>query len=100
MRRTVCAFAVAAAISVAAGGTSNAVPIAPLPAAQTATSAITPARYYRHYYYRRGWRPYGYYRVWRPYRYYWGYPYRYYYWGYPYRHYYWGYPYPYRRWWW
>ncbi len=105
MIRTARALAVAAAISMVAYGTSNAAPIAPLPAAQTETSAMTPV-YYRHYhyYYHRPWRPYGYYWGWRPYRYYWGYPYRYYYWGYPYRYYY-GYPYyPYRwgwrRWWW
>ncbi len=95
--RTVCALVAAAVISVAAYGTSNAAPIAPLPAAQTETGPITPV-YYRHYhYYRPYWHPYRYWG-WRPYRYYWGYPYRYYYWGYPYYPYrpYWGW----RRWWW
>jgi hypothetical protein len=94
MIRTVCALAVAAVISMAANGPSCAAPIAPLPAVQTETSAITQV-YYRHYYYRRHWHPYRYYRVYRPYRYYWGYPYRSYYWGYPYRP-YWGW----RRGWW
>jgi hypothetical protein len=96
MIKTACALAVAAVISMAANGPSNAAPIAPLPAAvQTDTSAITQVRYYRHYYYHRHWHPYRHYWGWRPYRYYyWGYP-RPYYWGYPYRP-YWGW----RRWWW
>ncbi len=98
MIRTICALAVAAVISMAAYGTSNAAPIAPLPAAQTETGAITPVHYrHYHYYYHRHWHPYRYWG-WRPYRYYWGYPYRPYYWGYPYYPYrpYWGW----RRWWW
>ncbi len=94
MRRTLYALAVAVAMSVAAYGTSHAVPIAPLSAAQTESGAITQVHYrYHHYYYYRHWHPYRYYG-WRPYRYYWGYPYRYYYWR-PYHPYRWGY-----RWWW
>ncbi len=74
MKRTLCALAVAVAMSVAAYGTSHAVPIAPLPAAQTDSSAITPVHYrYHHYYYHRYWHPYRYYG-WQPYRYYWGLP--------------------------
>ncbi len=69
--RIVCALVAAAVVSVAAYGTSNAAPIAPLPAAQTETGAITPV-YYRHYHYyhRPYWHPYRYYWGWRPYRYY------------------------------
>jgi len=71
MKRTACALAVAAVLSIAAYGTSHAAPIAPLPGVRTQTNNITQVYWYHHrwyphrYWHRRYW-------GWRPYRPYWG----------------------------
>ena len=90
MRRTACAFAVAAVISAAAIGSSNAFPAAPLPAeVQTQTSDVAQVRWYPRWHRWHRWHPYWGYRSW-----YWHhawYAHRYYYYGwYPAPSYYWG----------
>jgi len=55
MLRTVWALAVAAVLFVAANTTSNAAPIAPLPAAQTQSSDVTTVAYVHHWHWRHHW---------------------------------------------